>query len=507
MTKKIYQAYYTESDEILELMTSSLEIKKNDLVLEPCFGGGAFIDKLLEYNESIILEGYELNIEAFNSGKYKYQNIKNIHLFNTNILEDSRIYSLESNGYFDKIIGNPPYGGWLDLSVRKNFKKIYPFLHTKETYILFLYKMMNLLKENGKLSFIIPDTFLNLHMHTGFREKLWKNFKVDNLILFPSKFFPKVNYGYSNMCIINITKVSNEIENFKNEVKIFSHLKSPHDFLKIKENNFKHSYSFSQQELYTNIDHALFLDSDIKFINFINHYPFRFGDIADCVTGIYTGNDKAYLRVNSYDIKNSKNYNLININEVESNPLKSNNILNGLKTSLNKIEFLKGGGQARYLKHTDWFIDWSETAVNEYKTNKKSRFQNSEFYFKEGIGIPMIKSKNTNAFLIESRLFDQSIIGIFPKNTNYCPYILALLNSPLISKIVNILNPTANNSANYIKKIPFIEPSIIELQTITNNINKILELLKTSDNDSLILKLENINNEIITNIYKKRYKD
>lgn len=42
-----------------------------------------------------------------------------------------------------------------------------------------------------------------------------------------------------------------------------------------------------------------------------------------------------------------------------------------------------------------------------------------------------------------------------------------------------------------------------KLKTITNNINKILELLKTPDNDSLILKLENINNEIITNIYKK----
>ncbi|KAF1126175.1 hypothetical protein U5S90_10615 [Streptococcus agalactiae] len=39
----------------------------------------------------------------------------------------------------------------------------------------------------------------------------------------------------------------------------------------------------------------------------------------------------------------------------------------------------------------------------------------SSYYFKYGIATPMLKSKKVRACLMEDSVFDQSIVGIFPK--------------------------------------------------------------------------------------------
>lgn len=60
---------------------------------------------------------------------------------------------------------------------------------------------------------------------------------------------------------------------------------------------------------------------------------------------------------------------------------------------------------------------------------------------------------------MRDRVFDQSIVGIFPKESSKLYYILALMNSDAINNLIHAINPSANNSANYIKQLPYIEPS------------------------------------------------
>jgi len=116
-------------------------------------------------------------------------------------------------------------------------------------------------------------------------------------------------------------------------------------------------------------------------------------------------------------------------------------------------------------------MDWSKKAIEEYKHSKKARFQNSNFYFKHGIGVPMISSSQITSALIENRLFDQSIVGIFPKDRELTFVLLAFFNSPTCNKLIRTINPYANNPANYIKKIPFIRPPKKKIETI-NKITK-----------------------------------
>lgn len=64
----------------------------------------------------------------------------------------------------------------------------------------------------------------------------------------------------------------------------------------------------------------------------------------------------------------------------------------------------------------------------------------------------MVSSSSITGALIDNRLFDQSIVGVFPKDESLLLYILAFFNSPTCNKLIKTINPSANNPSNYIKK-------------------------------------------------------
>ncbi len=63
---------------------------------------------------------------------------------------------------FDIVFGNPPYGVKLSDSEKKLFKTKYANVHvrTPDTYRYFISRSLNILKENGILSFIVPNNLL-----------------------------------------------------------------------------------------------------------------------------------------------------------------------------------------------------------------------------------------------------------------------------------------------------------------------------------------------------------
>ena len=68
----------------------------------------------------------------------------------------------------------------------------------------------------------------------------------------------------------------------------------------------------------------------------------------------------------------------------------------------------------------------------------------------------------------------KNIVGVFPKE-RACKLSLGLLNSDIAKEIIHTINPTANNSANYIKKIPVIIPDDDELLNINKKVEQIIK--------------------------------
>lgn len=144
-------------------------------------------------------------------------------------------------------------------------------------------------------------------------------------------------------------------------------------------------------------------------------------------------------------------------------------------------------------------MDWSVQAISEYGQSKKCRFQNSDFYFKNGIGIPMIRSSKLTGALIDRRLFDQSIVGVFPKDETWVYYLLGFFNSSVCTELINAINPSTNNSANYIKKIPFVTPREDVNIKVDALVEKIVVTLKLGKSDINAYRKEL--DEIFANLY------
>lgn len=520
--KDIFKSFYTNATYITAYMVSMLNIKENDKILEPSAGDGAFIDQILRFGVNVVIDALDLNEIAVSGLKLKYAELANISIRLTDTLLDEQLdfyvdqeiissSKINSNieqsflfskslGYYDKVIGNPPYGAWQDFEKRALLKKKYNGHYVKETYSLFLLRCISLLKENGRLSFIIPDTFLFLNMHSKLRQVLLSKTKIVEILIFPSKLFPGVNYGYSNMSIITLEKC---VENkaLENTVRIIKGLKSANEFDNITKNIYNENleiYNLKQIEIYLSENHRFILSNKLSALNFKDNH-LLLEDVADIVTGLYTGDNLSYIRVAGKFVKGAKNY-----QEVEKGLIFENASILGLNhVDEGYIPFVKGSPTQSYINNDNlWYIRWDEKTVCMYKKNKKSRFQNSDFYFKTGIGIPMVKSKKIKAILMKNRVFDQSIVGIFPKKSERINYILALMNSDVVSRIINLLNPTANNSSNYIKKIPYLEPDSTEL----NRVVELTELILTKRH-TMNVEFESKIQQELNSIFNKLYID
>ena len=487
-----YQAFYTKSTPIVDYMVSKLSLKNDNKIFEPCGGDGVFIEAILDVNEFANIDVCELNEAAYTILQNKFTKYPTVHIRQCDTLLDNDL-SFNSNfgGVYDKIIANPPYGAWQDYDKRDKLKKLYPNLYAKETYALFLYRCIELLKEGGILSFIIPDTFLNLHMHKAIRNHILTKTKVVELALFPSSFFPGVNFGYANLSIITLQKSGNKKDNLNNQFKVVNGFTRVDQLSDTTGKQLK-SFSFLQSEILANPDHAFLIADNSKVAESINHTKLKVGDIASCVTGFYSGDDKTFLQVNNPSLKNGKNYDLVDTKSINRDYQNIPNILNGIEGEEHFLPTVKGGN-TKYLKPEGWFMNWSKEAVKHYKTDKKARFQNPQFYFKFGIGVPMISSTSITASLIENKLFDQSIVGIFPKDQALTYYLLAFFNSPTCNTIIRTINPSANNPANYIKKIPFIMPDEKILKTITGGVKEIIQSIKSKGKFASLFSFNNFN--------------
>ena len=84
-------------------------------------------------------------------------------------------------GGFDCIIGTPPYGAEFSLSVKAFLSNIYPVVSDFESSQYFIAKAQSLLRLNGRLSFIVPNTiFLNLYA-SKFRKFIASSLSIERI--------------------------------------------------------------------------------------------------------------------------------------------------------------------------------------------------------------------------------------------------------------------------------------------------------------------------------------
>jgi len=91
---------------------------------------------------------------------------------------------------FDIIIANPPYGAEFSETESELYKYIFgTYAYRAESYVFFIEKGIKLLRTGGVLSYITPDTYLNLAFTQKLRSFLLKNTKLNEIFLLPASVF------------------------------------------------------------------------------------------------------------------------------------------------------------------------------------------------------------------------------------------------------------------------------------------------------------------------------
>jgi hypothetical protein len=439
--------HFTDAKQINQMMCHLLGPVDGCTVLEPCVGHGAFLKGLNGRPKLVdVIDVDDAALEVVRS-QFEHLPLRTFHadfvdLF-VNSLPNSR-HPINQTAY-DRTICNPPYGLFFDLSYRKEIKRAFPNVYARESYGLFFSFALSRLRPGGTYVFLLPDTFLSSRNHRPLRAFACTDAAPTHVIRFPSKLFETVNFGYGNLCII-----AGERRELRSTDQV--------QWLDLFGNDADLSLSRLEDARYVPGSVLLAGVQDgwsSSTLSAADTASQTLAEVADCKTGIYSGDNERFLGFDVTRAARQLNGHKIDWDrQVYVEPLSDDQRRNGLEGQRCYVPLIRGGHRLPF-EFTAWAIDWSLEAVKHYREDKKARLQNARFYFKSGLSVPMVTTKRISAALLESAVFDQGVVGVFPHRASQRAALLLYLNSAIASqKMKALVNGSANNSANYLKRLP-----------------------------------------------------
>ncbi|MBD1853921.1 BREX-1 system adenine-specific DNA-methyltransferase PglX [Cyanobacteria bacterium FACHB-502] len=122
------------------------------------------------------------------------------------------------------------------------------------------------------------------------------------------------------------------------------------------------------------------------------------------------------------------------------------------------LSYAKGGPFRKWYGNLNNVINWSDEAIEHYRTSKVPRIIPEYIWYKPGITWGFITTTLPSFRLLpEAAVFDVGGSSIFFKDDSDINYFLGLFNTNLALKIVSAFNPTINFQLKDIRNIPTLD--------------------------------------------------
>lgn len=391
--KKISGSFYTPENIANFILKWCMNGNKNTDILEPSCGDGAFLRALkngaYKYNS---ITGIEINkTEAEKAASIDLENLK---ILNT----EFHSYCVETQDKFDLVIGNPPFVRYqyFDKKQQSSAETVYEkaglkYSKLSNTWVSFIVGSSLLLKNEGKIGFVVPAEILQVGYAAMLRNFLAHFFNKIAIVSFKKLIFPEVQ---QEVVLLLCEKNENEthlIEHIElddssslTNVDI-RELKSPHKKINFLSN--KWTFYFLEQ-------------AEIDFIEKLkttNRIP-EFSQFADAEVGITTGyND--YFTVT---LDTVKKYDLSEY----AKPLvgRSVQIKGTLFTKADWLENVNSGVRAYLLNFpTMWELKSNKKAMDYIKLGLKEGLRDKYFKLRVRDEWHIVPSARTSPLLFQRR--------------------------------------------------------------------------------------------------------
>jgi len=310
---------------------------KGQEVLEPSCGDGVFLNCIKNGNFE-----YK-SVTAIEFDEVEYKKAKSIDLSSVNIINDDfHKFCNNTKKKFDIVVGNPPYirYQYFDKEQQNEASKIFDRVDMKyskltNAWVSFVIGTSLLLKDTGKIGFVLPAELLQVSYAKPLRGFLSKFFNKINIISFRKLVFPDIQQEVVLLLCEKNNTPEHKIEHL--EVKDaedldnidFGLLKSPKKEIDHHEN--KWTFYFLEQE-------------EIDFLEELNKSDRlkRIKDYARNEVGITTGKNEFFTVVDDvvsdYDMKDY------------AKPLMGRSVqLRGINFSMEDWEYNKNQGAKAHL--------------------------------------------------------------------------------------------------------------------------------------------------------------
>ncbi|WP_213611375.1 N-6 DNA methylase [Pseudoalteromonas sp.] len=472
---------------------------KNTSVLDPACGDGELLKEIYKStNGTSQLFGIDLDAEAVKASSSHFG--KNI--VNDNFLVPNGLSFLEgwkklvSNknfpSSFDIIIANPPWGACTQ-SYKEKLKLNQFELMTRQadTSDLFIEASLSIVKENGIIAFIIPDSIFALE-----RDNLRKMLLSKCNILFLGRFGEKLFKGVNRACAVIICQKANP--NLNHEVECLRLVKNSRDRILSNES----SFSLEEKLSKLNIKQKRFLENNNYQFNLelvpqhedlyksFKNFPKKIGDYLTSTRGVELskkGNVINCVNCNYWQPLVSKKDGFTCKHCGHENLISSCEIDCIISPTVKGKKIIVGEHITRYCCSGQLFIDDSKTGI-KYK-DPKTYLEHKIVVRKTGLGV--------SATIDYSEAMTNQVVYIFKvreKIQNSIPieFLLMILCSRAVfffiamsggeiewkshpyltqSQLLNL--PVPNLLEKYIENKKFIDPLAVELKKLISNYKEI----------------------------------
>lgn len=324
-----YGQYFTPRN-VVKFMVDFLNPDENDIIIDPACGSGGFLLYSLLNVTNNISKRYKEDKDSLSRITWEFAHkqifgieindrIARIAMMDMIIHEDGHSNiecnnALHEYNLFDKkrdirpnkyslVFTNPPFGAIIkDKDMLENFE-LYRGKDSQKTEILFIERCLDLLKENGKLAIVLPDSILTNSSLQYVRDYIFNNTKVLGVVSIPQHAFVPSGAGVKSSLLFlekNVTEEDydvfmattdhigfdslgkedvNELPNILNEWESFKALKA--------ENKFNNSFVVKVSEISDNL-------SPDKFFFYSNHKNWSMVELNElCDGNIFTGRTPA----------------------------------------------------------------------------------------------------------------------------------------------------------------------------------------------------------------------
>ncbi len=155
-------------------------------LLDPCCGTGNFLMHVYKYIKNLDgIYGYDispLSVSLTRINMALISKTDNLEVLYKNFLCKDPL-ARKSNLEFDVIIGNPPWGFNYDAEARQALKKVYVSARKKtvESFAVFTEYALKTAIDGGIVSFVLPQSLLNVKIHQPLRDYLVDHAKIKRI--------------------------------------------------------------------------------------------------------------------------------------------------------------------------------------------------------------------------------------------------------------------------------------------------------------------------------------